>query len=211
MVASMPGTTRGEVTPRTPRPRREEVRTRILAAAAAVVADRGLAAASLDQVAAAAGFTKGAVYSNFASKDELFLALVEEATSRRVKQVTAALAGASDLDGALAAVSAALAAPDRSVQLLFVEFWQRAVRDPDVRAAFVASRRELREQIADVIAGFLAERGIATSWDPGSLAVVITALANGLALEAVPDPGVVPEGLAARVLTALVEPPGSTA
>lgn len=201
----MPGTTRSGVTPRTPRPRREEVRTRILEAAAVVVAERGLAAASLDQVAAAAGFTKGAVYSNFASKDELFLALLHDATSRRVTEVTAALAGASDLDGALAAVSAALAAPDRSVQLLFVEFWQRAVRDADVRAAFVASRRELRERIAGVVAGFLTDRGIATDWDPESLAVVITALANGLALEAVPDPGSVPGGLAARVLGALVE------
>src|ERR1700710_2095951 len=138
MLVSMPGTTPADVSPRTPRPRREEVRTRILDAAASVVAERGLAAASLDQVAAAAGLTKGGVYSNFASKDELFLALVQEATSRRVTEVTAALAGASDLDAALAAVSAALAAPDPSVQLLFVEFWQRAVRDPDVRAAFVA-------------------------------------------------------------------------
>ena len=76
MLGVVTGTTPSGVTSRTPRPRRAEVRTRILDAAAAVVAERGLAAASLDQVAAAAGFTKGAVYSNFASKDELFLALM---------------------------------------------------------------------------------------------------------------------------------------
>ena len=191
----VPDTRRIGVTPRTPRPRRDEVRTRVLDAAAAVVAERGLGAATLDQVAAAAGFTKGAVYSNFGSKDEVFLALLEAQVAGRVASVEAALHTATDLPAALAAVGAELARPDAVTQLLFVEFWQRAVRDPQVRRDFVRFRRDLRARIAQVVQDVLDTRPVTPGWD-----------AESLALEALPDPDAVPEGLVARVLGALVEP-----
>jgi len=204
MLSGVSGTTPPGVTSRTPRPRRAEVRTRILAAAAAVVAERGLAAATLDQVAAAAGFTKGAVYSNFGSKDELFLALLDTQVTERVAAVERTLAGACTVPEALAAVSADLARPDPPTQLLAVEFWQRAVRDPAVAEAFARSRRRLRAQVVDAAAAFLAGLPEATDWTPEALAVVVVALANGLAFEELADPGSVPPGLAARVLGALV-------
>ena len=191
---------------RLPRPAKEHVRARILQAAGAVFAERGFAGASLDQVAAAAGFTKGAVYSNFASKDELFLALMTEEVARRVDLVEAALARTADLPGALAAVGRELSRRDGSWQLLFLEFWQRAVRDADVRRAFVASRRELRARVADVVARFLAEHPVRTGWDAESLTVVLLALSNGLAVEALPDPDAVPDDLLTRVLADLVDP-----
>ena len=193
------------MTPRTSRPRREQVRTRVLEAAAAVVAERGLTGATLDQVAAAAGFTKGAVYSNFASKDELFLALLEQQVAARVEGVEQALRDATDLPTALAAVGRDLARPDPVGQLLFVEFWQRAVRDPEVRAPFVAFRRALRARIAAVVDEVLRTRAAAPGWDADSLALVVMALANGLALEALPDPDAVPADLVPRVLGALAE------
>lgn len=207
MLVRMPSTTVPAVTPRTSRPRREDVRARILDAAASVVAERGLAGASVDQVAAAAGFTKGAVYSNFASKDELFLALLEAQSSRRIAAVEAALRDARNLPEALSGVGAELARADPGGQLLLVEFWQRAVRDPKVREVFVRSRRALRGRIAEVVSGFLAThpgRPAGSGWEPEGLAVVLVALANGLALEGLPDPAAVPEGLVPQVLGALV-------
>ncbi|NYJ05046.1 TetR/AcrR family transcriptional regulator [Petropleomorpha daqingensis] len=200
----MTGTTPPKVTSRTPRPRRPEVRTRILDAAATVVAERGLAAATLDQVAAAAGFTKGAVYSNFASKDELFLALLEAQVAARVADVEQTLAAARTVPEALAAVSADLARPDPRTQLLAVEFWQRAVRDPSVAAAFAESRRRLRAQVVAAAAAFLAGLPEDPGWTAEALALVVIALAHGLAFEELADPGSVPPGLAARVLGALV-------
>jgi AcrR family transcriptional regulator len=202
----VPDTSPAGATSRTPRPTREQVRARVLAAAAAVFAERGLAAASLDQVAAAAGFTKGAVYSSFASKDELFLALMADQGARRVAAVEAALARTSDLPGALAAVGAELSAQEAAWQLLFLEFWQRAVRDPAVRVAFVASRRELRSRITAVVERFLATHPVRTGWDAGSLTVVLLALTSGLAVESLPDPDAVPDGLLTRVLADLVDP-----
>jgi AcrR family transcriptional regulator len=191
---------------RVPRPSKEAVRSRVLQAAAEVFAERGFAAASLDQVAAAAGFTKGAVYSNFASKDELFLALMAEEVQRRVDGVTAALQAATDLPAALAAVNAELSRREAAWQLLFLEFWQRAVRDPEVRRRFVASRRDLRTRIAATVARYLTEHPVHTGWDAESLTLVIIALANGLAVEALPDPEAVPDDLLARVLADLVAP-----
>lgn len=178
----------------------------MLQAAAGVFAERGFAAASLDQVAAAAGFTKGAVYSSFRSKDDLFLALMEAEAARRVEVVEAALRTTDDLAGALAAVGAELSRRDAPWQLLFLEFWQRAVRDAEARRAFVASRRTLRARVTEVVGTFLAERPVRTGWDAASLTVVLLALANGLAVEALPDPDAVPDDLLTRVLADLVDP-----
>ena len=191
---------------RTPRPPKEAVRSRVLRAAGEVFAERGFAAATLDQVAAAAGFTKGAVYSSFASKDELFLALMAEEVQHRVDGVEAALQAADDLPAALAAVSSELSRREATWQLLFLEFWQRAVRDPEARRRFVASRRELRTRIAATVAGYLAEHPVRTGWDAESLTLVVVALTNGLAVEALPDPDAVPDDLLARVLADLVAP-----
>jgi AcrR family transcriptional regulator len=210
MLAQVTGTSSSGAIPHTPtrlpRPRKDEVRSRVLQAAGEVFAERGFAAASLDQVAAAAGFTKGAVYSNFGSKDELFLALMEDEAARRVEVVEAALRTTGDLAGALAAVGAELTRRDNTWQLLFLEFWQRAVREPDVRRAFVASRRTLRARVTEVVERFLSERPVRTGWDAPSLTVVLLALANGLAVEALPDPGAVPDDLLTRVLADLVDP-----
>ena len=204
MLVRVTDTSSVAATSPTPRPRRNEVRSRVLQAAGKVFAERGFAAASLDQVAAAAGFTKGAVYSNFGSKDELFLALMTDEVARRVDVVERALRDTTDLPDALAAVGTELSRREATWQLLYLEFWQRAVRDPDVRRAFVASRRDLRTRIADVVARFLAEHPVRTSWDADSLTVVLIALSNGLALEALPDPDAVPGDLLTRVLSDLV-------
>src|SRR3954452_24287092 len=209
MLLVVTGTSPPAATPPTPartRPRKDQVRSRVLQAAAEVFAARGFAAATLDQVAAAAGFTKGAVYSSFGSKDELFLALMQAEVAARVEAVEEALRRASDLPGALAAVGAELSRTDATWHLLFLEFWQRAVRDPAVRTAFVASRRALRARVTEVVERFLAAHPVSTGWDAASLTVVLVALTHGLAVEALPDPSAVPGDLLGRVLNDLVGP-----
>ena len=202
----MEDASRAAATSRTPRPGKDEVRARVLRAAAAVFAERGHAAASLDQVAGAGGFSEGAVCSSLASKDGLCLARMADQATGRVEAVEAALARTTDLPGALAAVGAELSTQDPSWQLLFLEHWQRAVPDPGVRSAFVASRRELRDRISGVVERFLAEHPVRTGWDAGSLTVVLVALTHGLAVESLPDPEAVPGDLLARVLADLVDP-----
>ncbi|MEU2347105.1 TetR/AcrR family transcriptional regulator [Modestobacter sp. NPDC049651] len=200
----MARTTPPDETPRTPRPPKDEVRARVIRAAGQVFAERGFAGATIDQVAAAAGFTKGAVYSNFGSKDDLFLALMQAEVTTRVAAVERSLAATTDLPDALAAVGAELSRRDPTWQLLFLEFWQRAVRDPAVREAFVASRRDLRARIAVVVDRFLAEHPARTGWNAGTLTLVLVSLTHGLAIEGLPDPDAVPPDVVPRVLADLL-------
>src|ERR1700677_4560553 len=79
------------VQPLTTDRRRQQTRDYLLQAAAEVFAERGFYAATLDEVAAAAGFTKGAVYSNFKNKEDLFLALLEDAYAREMSALKEAM------------------------------------------------------------------------------------------------------------------------
>ena len=75
--------------------RKELTRRLLIDAAAAVFARRGFDAASLDEVADAAGFTKGAVYSNFRSKTDLIMALIQRRTAEQAVTAARAMAGAT--------------------------------------------------------------------------------------------------------------------
>src|ERR1035438_4426893 len=118
---------------RTRRPKREVVRRRLLDAALEVFAERGFASANLDQVAAAAGLTKGAIYSNFTSKDDLFFAMMKDQALHRVEAVRAVLAATSpgthgqqtlhDIGRLLTEAFT----KQQEWQLVFLDFWRRAV------------------------------------------------------------------------------------
>jgi AcrR family transcriptional regulator len=180
------------------RPSRQEVRDRLLEAAGTVFAQKGFAAASVEDVARQAGLTKGAIYSNFASKDELFFALLGDHVARRLENLN--LAGGREIGDAL--MSAAI--DDRDWQLLFIEFWQRAVRDPEARRQFVRHRRELRRSIADAIEKRARAAGYELPLPAKDLATIVLALSNGLAIEHMPDPADVPPGLFGEVLASLL-------
>lgn len=196
----------GSGRPRT-RPRREDVRQAILDAAAEVFAERGIDGASLDDVAAAAGFTKGAVYSNFASKDELILALMDERVGAHLEIGIQAVRGsrrspARRLRALGDRLTAALLA-QRQWHLLFLELWQRALRDPQLGGSFTARRRALRQALTATITEQANTLGLTPRLTPEELAVVILALSNGLAIEAYPDPSAVPDELFGKVLELL--------
>ncbi len=194
--------------PRVARPRRDEVRARVLAAAASVFAQHGFAAASIDQVAAAAGFTKGAVYSNFATKDELFLALMDAQVLARVKLVQQVLANATGSEQAAVEIGDQLARASTDQpdwQLLFLEFWQRAIREPALREQFIAHRRALRNSITQAIQQALPAEPPRTGCSAEDLTVLALALSNGLAIETLADPAGVPDGLFGRALATLID------
>jgi AcrR family transcriptional regulator len=191
------------------RPTREAVRRRLLDAAVEVFAECGFENASLDQVAAAAGLTKGAIYSNFARKDDLFFAMMTDQVLHRVEIIRTALAantvdthGQQTLRDIGRLLTEAFTA-QREWQLVFLDFWRRAVRDDAVRAQFVAHRRVVRAAIAERVGQIY---GGAPS--PGDLTVedvvtVLLALCNGLAIEHFVDPDLIGDDLFGRVLARL--------
>ena len=191
------------------RPRREEVRRRLLDAALAVFAEHGFSSANLDQVAAAAGLTKGAIYSNFASKDELFFAMMADQILNRIETIRTALTThAADAHGEQAQLAIGRSLTEafttqREWQLVFLDFWRRAVRDEEVRAQFVAHRRSLRAAIADHVEEIFGRDPIPGQFTVDEVVTVVLALCNGLALEYYIDPDLVGVDLLGQILTRL--------
>jgi AcrR family transcriptional regulator len=194
---------------RVPRPGRAAVRRRLLDAALEVFAERGFAGASLDQIAESAGLTKGAIYSNFTSKDDLFFAMMEEQVLNQVEALRAVLTATSlgtDDQQALKDIGRLLtdAFPEqREWRLVFLDFWQRAIRDDDVRAQFVAHRRALRTAVTQYVEQILGRPPVLGRLTADDVVTVVLALSNGLAIEQYADPSAVSDDLLGRVLAQL--------
>lgn len=188
------------------RPTREQTRARILDAAARVFAAEGFAAASLDEVAAAAGLTKGAIYSSFRGKDELILALMEQRIVARTRAAAGAFEGAAGAGGATEAGALLIESvhSDADWQRLFIEYWAHAMREPKLRATLAERRRELRSVIARAVERTAEAHCLDFGMSPDEAAVVILALSNGLAIEGLLDPDAVPADLLGRVMTRLI-------
>ncbi|MEV6563007.1 TetR/AcrR family transcriptional regulator [Nocardia sp. NPDC051756] len=192
---------------RTPR---SEVRDRLLRAASTVFADRGFAGATMQQVAAAAGFTTGALYSNFANKDDLFFELFDREVTGRIAAVRAIL-GQADLtvtnEATAHAAGRQLTAAmqqNREWQLLFTEFWLRAARDGQLRERWVKQRRDYYQQLTDLSDEALTRWGAGAAVSARTLMFTMLALNNGLAIEELADPGSVPDDTIGTVLIRLL-------
>ena len=189
--------------PRT-RPTRGEVRDRILEAASKVFAAEGFAGATIDAIGQAAGFTKGAVYSNFGSKDELFLALLDREFELRGEQIATALETGGDTGAAAQALSRSVldSVHDHAdYYVLFVEYWLRALRDPELRERLIARRRAAAEEQTDNFAELAATSGRPLA----DLAQLVVTMNLGIAMEEVLRPGTVDPGLLAQLITTLLD------
>lgn len=138
---------------------RENTRARLLDAAAQVFAEVGLDGASVEAVCERAGFTRGAFYSNFESKDELFLMLAGSVAEQRVRAVRtrvdeiAAAGGLSEGCDPIELVQDIMDAggDDRLGVMLMSEIRIRALRDEQFGAAYLAQEREMVTSIATII------------------------------------------------------------
>ncbi|HWC84427.1 MAG TPA: helix-turn-helix domain-containing protein [Pseudonocardiaceae bacterium] len=191
------------------RPRREETRRRVLAAAFAVFGERGIAGSSLAEVAEAAGLTKGAIYSSFRSKDELVLALMEEHALDRLTGAIEGFDAAKDLDSSLTAVGEGLVRAihtDAAWHRLLAEYFALSHRDPDRREGLRRRRREARAAVARALTALAERTELVLPLPADELSVLMFALSNGLAVEAGIDPECVPDDLFVRVLRLLTRP-----
>jgi AcrR family transcriptional regulator len=161
--------------------RKEMTRELLLDAAIEVFAEKGYHGASLDDVADAAGFTKGAVYSNFTRKADLFRALLERETQRRTAvQRRAVEAVPLQLLPDVAAELLRDPDPDqRDRNTLIVEFWLAAQRDPNLREVLIDATGD----VADVLEEKLVAADARTGLSGSELAVIMEALAVGLRMD----------------------------
>jgi AcrR family transcriptional regulator len=171
-------------------------------------ASHGFAGATIDMIADAAGFTKGAVYSNFGSKDDLFFALLDAQVKARaalITKLTEQVGANKGPESAAPAVGKALTQTIREntdYELLFIEYLLRAARDPQIRARFVKHRRTLIDQTMNAIIDPAALAG--TGLSPEALTTLLVALMNGFAIEEIIAPGTVPPDLLGAVLESVI-------
>jgi len=169
----------------TPERRRELTRSALVEAAADVFARRGFEGASLEEIAEAAGFTRGAIYSNFGSKEDLLLAVVERYNQALVGAFSDTLERATDISQEEMTVSAAalwrdLIRRDPNLTALNLEFRLRALRNPAFRARFLELLHQNDKRIADLIAREAKTYGIRLKYDPADLAQILNAATVGM-------------------------------
>jgi AcrR family transcriptional regulator len=184
--------------------RQAETRKRLLRSAVRVFARCGMHQASIDDVARDAGYTKGAFYANFASKEDLFLAMLDERFADRAAQIERVAAGEQAVEQRARAAGEDFErylAADPEWQRLFFEFAAHAARDESFRLALLERYRGLRARIAGVFASQGEELGPAPFVSPEQAAVMTFAMANGFALERLLEPDAVdPETFATMLV-----------
>jgi AcrR family transcriptional regulator len=182
--------------PLTPERRRAMTREHLLRAAEIVFAEHGFHAATLDEIAATAGFSKGAVYSNFKSKDDLFLALLQDRMDRQFAVTTEVLETgphdrADQLPRMRELINSGTFLWDDTWQVLYLEFVLYARRNPEAREKLAAAMQRETEFVQELIGREYSNVGAPAKYPPRHLAVLSLALFNGLGMSRLVDPGLV--------------------
>ena len=180
--------------------KRAQTRRDLLAAAARVFARRGYRGASVVEFAETAGYSHGAVYSNFASKEELFLGVFEDYMAERVRGMEAVRRLDPDAPfpkraRALADQWTQLSTDDRDTFLLNLELAVHAARDPELSRKFGTRSAATKTAVERWLVERETETGRSFGFPPDELATILRALGVGLAVEALNDPASVREGL----------------
>ena len=172
-------------------------RERLLDAAARVFAQKGLAGASVDEIAEAAGYSIGAVYSNFGGKEQLFVELLKERANDRVTRAAEIVADAAPAEAQRAFSQLVIEVADKDADFapLQAEFWLYAVRNPELMDAYAERMREPRDLLTELIARSTPDPGRA-----GELSTIVIALFQGLVRMRRVDPDSVPDELFGRAL-----------
>ncbi len=181
---------------------REKTRGCLVEAAAKVFTRRGYDKASLDEVAEEAGFTKGAVYSNFKGKEDLFLATIDAHFEERLRSIKRVMQEEPDEQGTAHAAGMDFMNKlnaDPEYFALFFEFWAYAQRNPSVKKKFLPRVQRFRAALAELFEA-KSEAGLELPIPSEQLASMLIAMAAGVTMERELDPKSVPDDMYARML-----------
>lgn len=169
----------------TRRERQAQTRAKLLESAATVFARSGYRGAAVADIAKEAGVSTGALYANFAGKEDLFFTLMDERmreqATERLQRAAAASGAGDDPVRAAAAAWVEFLDTEPEAFLLLLEFWVHAQRDPETRGRVAARLGEVRDGLRALIAAAAGEQ-------QADVATTVQALAYGFALLHLSDP-----------------------
>ncbi|HEX4436039.1 MAG TPA: TetR/AcrR family transcriptional regulator [Solirubrobacteraceae bacterium] len=186
---------------------RANTRERLLTAARSVFASSGFHGASVEEIASEAGFSTGALYSNFEGKEDLFLVLMEREIEEHAQEIRRAVAAqVSIADRATGGARQWMTMIEREPEalLLFMEFWAYGVRDTEMRPKVAARFAQMRQVLTTLIADGVRDFDLELAIPAEHLAIAIDALADGIARQKLADPDAVPDDLMGRVIALLL-------
>lgn len=188
------------------RPSREETRARLFGAAATAFVRSGIAGTSVEDICLEAGLTRGALYSNFANKDELVMAMIDEHVERDLAELGRLFAVAASPQEYLELIES----PERRREgplgldpVLYMEFTLYAVRDRANRPRLAEHQRRWREAVAAVVRRDAERLGIEPPMPVDDAAAMIIAMDNGYLLAELIEPGSYEPGTFSRNLLTL--------
>jgi AcrR family transcriptional regulator len=184
-------------------PRRLKTQERLMDAAFEVFSEVGIHAASVEMIAERAGFTRGAFYSNFDTKEELFLALADRGNVEQLALLSQGVqtlnhvipkpTGGDRLQPAdLASLVASFLEKQGDNRLWFLiqsELRLLAMREPSIGQRYLAQKREADAQLAIIIAAAFAAVGVQLKVDAGEVANVLTGIYERSLMEAIIEAG----------------------
>jgi AcrR family transcriptional regulator len=178
---------------RAARARGREARDELLTAALRVFARRGYGQAGVDEIAAEAGYSKGALYWHFSGKEELLTALLEERIDAPMRERVALLASAPperDMSVEATRAFAQQLGEQREAMLLEREYWSLAIRDPELRARYAERQTELRRALAAAMEARARHLGTPDLTMPAeNVARIVMSIIGGLAVDELIEPG----------------------
>ncbi|SOD95379.1 transcriptional regulator, TetR family [Blastococcus haudaquaticus] len=173
-----------------PKRRRADTVERLLDAALETFAEVGFAAASVEDICRRGGFTRGAFYSSFRSKDELFAALFTRETARNLARAEQQLVGIEHAaDPVATAVERCLSTlrADRTWVLVLMEYRLHAARHPEAAAALRQHADEMHARLAALIDAAAPRTGLRLTVSSDQLARMILAVHDGAVVQQLPD------------------------
>jgi len=182
--------------------KQERTRDALLEAASKLFCERGLEGTSIDEIAQAAGYTKGAFYANFKSKEELFLVMLDEKFSHEIERIDRDLAGTDDpaLEARTAAAEFIHFASGDEWPRLYFQFAAHAARNEEFRQELATRQRSMRDRIVRVYERWVSDYGADPPLPVADIAAMTYFMADGFLVDRLIEPGL-DEGLYPTMLS----------
>ncbi len=172
------------------REKQQRTRKSLLKAAAKLFCKRGLEGASIDDVAQEAGYTKGAFYANFKSKEELFLVMLDERYAEELERLDRTLAGTSDAqqEAHAAAVDFIDFAGRDDWPKLYFQFVAHAARNEEFREELATRHRAMKARLAEILGRWKDATGHQPAVPIETITTIMSFMADGFLVDRIVEP-----------------------